>query len=323
MLVVYRIWLENLDNQKLALIFGVTGQDGSYLSDFLLDKGYRVVGVKRRSSTNTTWRVDHLKDTENFSVIEGDITDPSSVTSIINEYQPTECYNTSAQSHVHTSFEQPSYTFQVNTLGVLNILEAIRHNSKHTRLVQCSTSEMFGNNADVYNDVENHNDSNVVKYQSEDTKLNPVSPYGVSKVASHHLVSIYRDAYDLHASCAISYNHESPRRGEEFVTRKITKWIGEFESWRMVGRKSNINLRYDNFDTMTVPSHIYYGMDCFPKLRLGNLDAKRDWGHAWDVVRGVWLMAQKDQPDDYILSTVTATGAPLKIIPNINLINLN
>lgn len=251
---------------KLALITGVTGQDGSYLSELLLENNYRVIGLHRRSSINNFERINHLLDNTNFILDEFDLTDPANVTHIINKYQADEFYNLAAMSHVGTSFNQPTTTFEIDTVGVVNILEAIRHYSSSTKFYQASTSEMFGRNYTI--------DSNGNKYQDEKTELLPQSPYGVAKVASHRMVQIYREAYGLFATSGILFNHESPRRGENFVTRKITKYIGQLINNNIHG-----------------------------SLKLGNLNAERDWGHAKDYVKAMWLMLQQDNPDDFVICT--------------------
>ncbi len=268
--------MDNKDKDKVAVIWGATGQDASYLAELLLNKKYKeVVGVKRRSSTNTTWRLSDVINNENFTLIEGDITDPSSVNTIIRDYQPNEIYNTAAMSYVGTSFEQPAYTFQVNTIGVLNILEAIRHISPNSKLLQCSTSEMFGDNYTQYIIDD--------KYQDEKTSFSPNSPYAVSKVAAHQLVDLYRRAYNIHANCSICFNHTGPKRGEEFVERKITKWVAQF---------------------VTSITFLNQGLPISKeKLHLGNLDAKRDFGHVKDYVNAFYLMLQQDEPSDYVIAT--------------------
>lgn len=253
---------------KKALIFGVSGQDGSYLAELLLEKGYEVTGVTRRVSVSTTERINHILP--KINIAEGDITDGFSVNKLISEYEPDEIYNLAAQSHVGTSFKQPSLTWDITAAGVLNILEAIRYSPRKDdiRFYQASSSEMFGKN---YDEIE------VKKYQDENTEFIPQSPYAIAKLAAHHLVRNYREGYGIHGSCGILFNHESERRGENFVTRKITKWIGEF---------------------------VRSGRDPeFPNLRLGNLDAKRDWGHAEDYVNAMWLMLQKEEADDYVVAT--------------------
>ena len=254
---------------KIAIVTGATGQDGSYLSELLLDKGYTVVGLRRRSSSEKGLeRIEHLLNNDNFKLVEADITDPANVCWLMQTYLPDEVYNLAAQSHVGTSFQQPSYTTQVNLQGPLNFLEAIRLLSPSTRFYQASTSEMFGKNYEEYGGT---------KFQKETTPFVPQSPYDVAKLAAHEMVRIYRDSYGLFACCGILFNHESERRGENFVTRKITKWIGEF---------------------------VASGQDeDFPALRLGNLDAHRDWGHAQDYVDAMYLMLQQDEPEDYVIAT--------------------
>lgn len=252
---------------KTALITGITGQDGSYLAELLLQKDYTVVGLYRRTSIDHFDRIKHLIQNPNLILEEFDLTDPSNVINTIDKYQPDEFYNLAAQSHVETSFRQPTTTFEIDTIGVINILEAIRHYSLSTKFYQASTSEMFGRNFSICPDTK-------IKYQDENTELLPQSPYGVAKVASHRMVQIYRDGYGLFATSGILFNHESPRRGENFVTRKITKYIGNL-----------INNGYSD------------------NLKLGNLRAQRDWGHAKDYVRAMWLMLQQDIPDDFVICT--------------------
>ena len=255
-----------------AIIFGITGQDGSYLAELLLEKGYEVVGITRRVSVPTLIRITHILP--KIKIIEGDITDAFSVSNVIKEEAPDEIYNLAAQSHVGTSFKQPSLTWDVTAGGVLNILEAIRYSGRKDdiKFYQASSSEMFGKN---YNLREGF--AEMIKFQDEKTPFAPQSPYAIAKLAAHHLVRNYRDSYGIFACSGILFNHESERRGEKFVTRKITKWIGEF---------------------------VASGMDKeFPALRLGNLDAKRDWGHAEDYVRGMWQMVQHETPNDYVVAT--------------------
>lgn len=249
--------------QKISLIFGVTGQDGSYLSEYLIEKGHRVIGVIRRCSTDNKQRI---REIDGLEVLEGDITDFISVNRIISDCQPNEIYNLAAQSHVHTSFNEPLNTFNINTLGVINILEAIRKNCPKAKFLQASTSEMFGSNYDIVDGK---------KVQNEDTKFNPVSPYAVSKVAAHHMVDIYRDAYSMFACSFIGMNHESPRRGVNFVTRKITNWLGHNIEKIRAGEK--------------------------PKLHLGNIYSYRDWSHAKDFVKAMYLILQQDKPKNYML----------------------
>ncbi len=274
---------------KKAIIFGITGQDGSYLAELLLEQGYEVVGVTRRVSVDTLQRVSHILP--QIKIVEGDITDAFNVSNIVNEYKPEEIYNLAAQSHVATSFTQPSLTWDVTAGGCLNILEAIRYSGRQDEIkfYQASSSEMFGKNFTESDDPELcckptagdvcvGIEKIVHKYQNEETPFAPQSPYAIAKLAAHHLVRNYRDSYGIFACSGILFNHESERRGEKFVTRKITKWIGEFLL------------------------HREQGLD-FPQLRLGNLDAYRDWGHAEDYVRAMWLMLQSESPDDYVVAT--------------------
>ncbi len=250
-----------------AVIFGVTGQDGSYLSELLLEKGYYVVGVARRTSTSNTSRIDHLLENKNFIVESGDILDFANIHDILWRHHADEVYNLAAQSHVGISFNQPLLTWDITAKGCLNILESIAKLSKQPRFYQASSSEMFG---DQYTTSESGD-----KYQSEDTLFNPQSPYAVAKLAAHKMTELYRKIHDLHASCGILFNHESERRGENFVTRKISKYISTFDPFS----------RHNS------------------KLYLGNLDSCRDWGHAKDYVRAMWLMLQQDKPDTYVIAT--------------------
>lgn len=251
-----------------ALVFGVTGQDGSYISELLLKKGYAVTGVARRVSVDTTCRIRHI--IKDIKLAEGDITDQFCVSSIIYTEMPNEIYNLAAQSHVATSFTQPSATWAATAGGCMNILESIRYHNMidQVKYYQAGSSEMFGRNYDTKGNE---------KYQDENTAFKPQSPYAIAKLAAHHLVDSYRESYGLFGCSGILFNHESERRGENFVTRKITKWIGEF----VRGGKS--------------PTH--------PRLHLGNLDARRDWGHAEDYVDAMWRMLQQDEPADYVIST--------------------
>jgi GDPmannose 4,6-dehydratase len=254
-----------------AIITGITGQDGSHLADLLLDKEYDVIGITRRSSCDTTGRIKHLSNNNKFTLLEGDVTDISSLINIFKDNDDVdEIYNLAAQSHVATSFKQPAHTWDVTGKGCLNILQAIVDTGlSSARFYQASSSEMFGSSYD--------RDRNGEKYQNENTKLMPNSPYAIAKTAAHHAVRVYRDAYDLHASSGILFNHEGPRRGDNFVTQKIINWIAEFVK------------QYKSKD--------------FPKLRLGNLDASRDWGYAGDYVEAMWMMLQQDQADDYVICT--------------------
>ena len=273
-----------------ALITGITGQDGSHLADLLLEKNYEVVGVARRCSVDTTERIKHLSSNKNFNLIEGDITDVSSVINIFKDNDNVdEVYNLAAQSHVGTSFKQPALTWDVTGKGRINLLQALVDlDMNNVKFYQASSSEMFGSNYDI--------DENGVKYQNEQTKLMPNSPYAISKCAAHHCVRIYRDAYNVHASSGILFNHEGPRRGENFVTQKIVSWLANFKKW----------LSYTSLDGFPVDfteNSIVIHRESFPKLRLGNLKASRDWGYAVDYVKAMWLMLQRDEPDDYVICT--------------------
>lgn len=272
-------------NKKVALVTGVTGQDGSYLTEYLLEHNYSVVGLIRRSSNLNLSRLSSILNVPEFKLEEFDLTDPASCSGLVQKYQPSEFYNLAAQSHVGTSFKQPNLTINVNTLGVINILEGIRVFSPATRFYQASTSEMFGYSFSIDNDK---------KFQNEETPMFPQSPYGAAKLASHNLVRIYRSSYNIYGSCGILFNHESPRRGENFVTRKITKYIG-----RLMNGKTN------------------------EKLSLGNLSAKRDWGHAKDYVKAMHLMLQQDTPQDYVVSTGESHSVEDFLIKAFNIINLN
>jgi|SRR5438105_11570983 len=251
---------------KRALITGITGQDGAYLAEFLLDKGYEVHGIKRRSSSFNTDRIDHLYQDPHEQHVRlhlhyGDLTDATNVIRVIQKVQPDEIYNLAAQSHVGVSFETPEYTANSDALGTLRILEAVRilAREQRTRFYQASTSEMFGNAQETP--------------QRETTPFYPRSPYAVAKVYGHWITVNYREAYGLYACSGILFNHESPIRGETFVTRKITRAL----------------------------ARIHEGLET--RLYLGNLDARRDWGHARDYVRAQWLMLQQPEPDDFVIAT--------------------
>lgn len=244
---------------KKALITGITGQDGSYLAEFLLSKGYEVHGIVRRSSLINTHRIDHIY--EKITLHYGDLTDPVNIMGVIRQVEPAEIYNLGAQSHVKVSFEMPEYTANVDALGTLRILEAVRMlgMEKDVRIYQASTSELYGGVLGTP--------------LSETTPFHPRSPYGVAKLYGYWIIKNYRESYGFHASSGILFNHESPRRGETFVTRKITQGL----------------------------SKISVGLQKI--LYLGNLNAKRDWGHAKDYVEAMWLMLQQDEPDDYVIAT--------------------
>lgn len=253
---------------KIAAITGITGQDGSYLAELLLNKNYTVIGLYRRSSNNNFQRLKNIIKNPNLIMEEFDITDPSECSNIFDRFHPHEFYNLAAQSHVTTSFRQPTTTFEINAVGPINLLESLRNRSPNTRFYQASTSEMFGCN---YSTDQNNN-----KFQNENTPFFPQSPYAVAKLASHRMIQIYREAYDLYCCSGILFNHESPRRGENFVTRKITKYIGQLEN----------NIISSN-----------------SKLKLGNIHAVRDWGHAKDYVVAMHTMLDQDKADDYVIST--------------------
>jgi len=240
-----------------ALVTGITGQDGSYLAELLLSKGYRVIGVARRSSTVTSERIDHLLD--RITIVQGDLHDQGSLLALLEEYDPVEVYNLAAQSFVPTSWNQPALTGDITALGVTRILEAIRFVNSKIRFYQASSSEMFGKVLEVP--------------QSETTPFYPRSPYGVAKVYGHWITVNYRESFDMFAASGILFNHESPRRGLEFVTRKISDGVARIK------------------------------LGLAKELRLGNLEAQRDWGFAGDYVEAMWLMLQHDQPDSFVIGT--------------------
>ena len=244
---------------KTALVTGATGQDGSYLCEFLLEKGYQVVGLKRRTSLLATDRIDHIRDNHNFQLVYGAMNDVGSFYRIFKEHKFDEVYNLAAQSHVRVSFEVPEETVDAVAMGPLRLLECIKTMQPDCRYYQASSSEMFGDNPE--------------HPQSETTRLMPASPYACAKVFAHGLTRNYREGYKLHASSGILFNHESPRRGETFVTRKIT----------------------------LAAARIKFGLQ--DKISLGNLDARRDWGYARDYVEAMWLMLQQETPDDYVIAT--------------------
>jgi GDPmannose 4,6-dehydratase len=242
--------------QRRALITGITGQDGSYLAEFLLAKGYEVHGIIRRASTFNTGRIDH--EFERLHLHHGDVCDGGAMARIVREVQPHEVYNLAAQSHVRVSFDQPVYTADATGIGCLRMLEAIRDHAPDARFYQASSSELYGNARPP---------------QNESTPFQPRSPYACAKAFAHYATVNYRESYGLHASCGILFNHESPRRGETFVTRKITRAVGR----------------------------ISHGLQS--RLYLGNLDARRDWGFAGDYVEAMWLMLQHDEPREYVIGT--------------------
>jgi GDPmannose 4,6-dehydratase len=249
---------------NIALITGVTGQDGSYLAEELLAEGYLVYGLARRVSVDTTERLKNILSNKKFILLQGDVLDQACLSGYISEYKPSEIYNLAAQSHVGTSFSCPSYSFQASSLGCLNLLEAMRMFVPWARFYQAGSSEQFGTNI------------NENGFQDENTPFRPMSPYACGKVAAHHLVVNYRKAYGLHASVGILFNHCSERRGEDFVTRKITKWIGQL---------------------------IRGEIPTYSKLVLGNIEAMRDWGHSKEYVHGMRQIVAQEEPDDYVLAT--------------------
>jgi GDPmannose 4,6-dehydratase len=244
---------------KTALVTGITGQDGSYLAELLLNKGYRVVGLKRRTSLISTDRLDHIYDHPMFCLEYYSLHDPTTLYGLLEKYEPEEFYNLAAQSHVRVSFDVPVETVDTIAMGTLRILEAIRFVNKDIKFYQASSSEMFGDNPE--------------NPQSENTVLMPASPYACAKTFAHNLCRNYRQSYDMHISSGILFNHESPRRGETFVTRKIT----------------------------LAAARIKLGLQ--EKLFLGNLESKRDWGFAGDYVEAMWLMLQQEEPDDFVIAT--------------------
>ena len=229
---------------------------------------------------------------------EFEISDSGSVYSIVDKYKPDEIYNLAAQSHVGTSFQQPDYTFQVNAIGPMNFLEAIRRYSPESKFYQASTSEMFGKAYNLKADKKVSDSVEWIKFQDEETPFEPQSPYAIAKLSEHHTVRIYREAYDIFGCCGILFNHESERRGENFVTRKITKWIGNFKRWLELQPEISPAEKL-TFDT----DCIYSKTGRFPKLRLGNIESYRDWGHAKDYVEAMWLMMQESGGDDYVIAT--------------------
>jgi len=263
-------------SKKTAIITGITGQDGSYLAELLLSKGYRVVGMVRRASTENFERIDHLKD--KIELRQGDLLDQSSLTSLINDIQPEEVYNLAAMSFVPTSWEQPVLTSEFTAIGVTRILEAVRKVNPKIRFYQASSSEMYGKVRETP--------------QTELTPFHPRSPYGVAKCYGHYITINYRESYDMFAVSGILFNHESPRRGLEFVTKKVTD----------------------------AAAKIKLGMAT--ELRMGNLDSRRDWGFAGDYVKAMWMMLQQPEAEDYVIASgVSTTITPSSPIPAINFLS--
>jgi GDPmannose 4,6-dehydratase len=255
---------------KTALITGINGQDSSFLAELLLDKGYKIIGLRRRASTNNLWRLKNILKDPSLEIVEGDMSDAVSIYNIIDKYKPDEIYNLAAMSFVASSFEEPQYTAAVNYIGVINVLEAVRKFSPKSKIYQASTSELLGT-------AINENG-----FQNENTIFIPQSPYAISKLAAHHTCRLYRSAYNMFICCGVLFNHEGTRRGEEFVTRKITKWIGDNYSRLKLGYKPILKEE---------------------KLNLGNLEASRDFGSSKDYVESMYLMLQQEVPDDYVIAT--------------------
>jgi GDPmannose 4,6-dehydratase len=335
-----------MTGKKLAIVSGCSGQDGSYLAELLLEKDYSVLGFSRRTGTHSTERIDHLMGNEDFVYEEGDVTDPHYVYSLFTRNTISEFYNLAAQSHVGQSFETPDATNLINYQGVLNILNAIKTLSPQTKMYQASTSEMFGDQFSMIYDVqgssERFNGSERTLFydqtyanrygdvdctptnphdgvfQDEETTMNPQSPYAIAKLAAHHAVRLYRESYGLRVCSGILYNHESCRRGENFVTQKIVKWFADFKQWKeeLELQECNkecgfnsvdrdvIQLIRSNPDNKPYPDEASWVFgNTTPKLRLGNLTACRDWGHASDYVQAMWLMLQKKDLQDYVIGT--------------------
>lgn len=272
-----------LNNKKVALITGINGQDGSYLAEFLLDKGYDVWGTVKRNSVSETQstRIEHLRSSNKINLEYADLTDMASLVRVLQKIQPTEVYNLAAQSHVRVSFDQPVYTANVTGIGTLNLLEAVRMICPESKIYQASSSEMFGNNIDLDG------------YQRETTPMNPVSPYGCAKVFSYNICRNYRNSYGMKIWNGILFNHESPRRGTNFVTNKVVK----------------------------AAVRIKLGLQ--EELHLGNLDATRDWGHAKDYVEAMWLMLQTDDPNDYVCATGISHSVKDLCVYTFNKLGLN
>ena len=305
-------------DKVVSVISGISGQDGSYLAEYLLSKGEQVIGFSRRTSVHSTRRIDHLMGEKNFTYLEGDVNDQQFIWKLIADHKPTKFFNLAAQSHVHTSFSNPETTFNIDTLGVLYILEAIRTLSPETRFYQASTSEMFGSNYSACRGLPfDGNEIVEQRFQNEDTPFSPNSPYAIAKLAAHHLVRLYRESYSLKCCSGILFNHESPRRGDNFVTQKIIKWLVNFEQWKKKNEalEENKQCTYETFnDNITLmrtnPDNKPYGSlaawavgPAISKLRLGNLDASRDWGHAADYVKAMDLMLDQDRLDDFVVGT--------------------
>lgn len=276
---------------KKVIITGVSGQVGSFAADYFLELGYRVYGFKRRTSSDNEDNIKHLKNEKNFEIIQGDLTDSTSILSAVKLIKPDILENYGAMSHVGVSFSEPVHTMYATGISALNCLEAIRTESPHTHMVQSSSSEMYGSAYD-----ERIVDGSVEKYQNELTSMQPVSPYAIAKLAAHHYVKLYRKSYNLFACSSIAHNHESYRRSTSFVTRKITYYVGGLIKACSTGK------------SQTDDSFIYDESKLFayPKLRLGCLTTFRDWSHAKDIVHANYLMATHHTPDDFLISSGTS-----------------
>lgn len=272
---------------KRALITGVTGQDGSYLVELLLDKGYKVFGLIRRTATPNLKNLSKTVGRTDFTLINGDVTDFSSLINAINLSQPMEVYNLAAQSHVRISFDEPLHTLRATGEGAVNVFEAVRLIKPDARVYQAGSSEQFGSSRGIA--------KNGINYQNEETRFLPQSPYACAKILAYHSAGMYRRAYGSHISVGILFNHESERRGENFVTRKITKYVAglrRYVQFRLGDRFYKIGSEEIN---KIASEHV--------KLKLGNLQASRDWGYAPDYVEAMWLMLQQSSPDDYVIAT--------------------
>lgn len=278
-----------LNNDKVAIISGIKGQDASWLAELLLEKGYYVVGLERRSSSPDYSNLSKCKTYDRFIIEEADIIDMSSISRIVRKYEPDEIYNLAAQSFVSASWTQPIATFEINSLGTLNLLESIRQFVPSCKFYQASTSEVYGEVLETP--------------QNEDTPTNPVSPYAASKCAGEDLVKVYRKSYDIYACFGRLFNHEGTRRSKQFVTRKITSYIGD--CFKIV--ENNLDTMFKPGGEYLVPTDMGFKQaledGLIDTLKLGNLDSKRDWSDARDMVRGMWMMLQQDEPKDYVLSS--------------------
>lgn len=301
--------MTNYIEKKKAVITGITGQSASYLAELLLSKGYEVWGIYRRTTSPHFENLQSIIDNKDLHFVCGDITDSAFIFSCLSSVKPNEIYNLAAQSFVKASFDQPIHTFDVDTTGVLNILEWVRQHSKETKFYQASTSEMFGKSFSVrHNTIETEDKFGKkyalgrTAYQDEKTDFEPQSPYAIAKLAAHHLCRLYREAYGLYIVSNITFNHESPRRGKEFVTRKITDYIGRLIKdccdWNCLNERTLQILMSDC-------AYIMYEekLKNFPKLQLGNIYSSRDWGHARDYMEAAYIAMQQDSGDNYVICT--------------------